>query len=135
MKNQTSVYIPADRNANHNRRGELVVRAPAQRGQLVADLHHGRPDVIEELNLDHRLHAAYGHADTAADDRRLGDRRIETARGAERDLQSLRRFEDATLAFHLGEIRLAAAIGHVLAEDDHTIVAAHLLVQREVDRI
>jgi hypothetical protein len=44
---------------------------------------HRRPDVVEELNLDHRLHAARGHADGAADDVGLGQRRIEDALGAE----------------------------------------------------
>ena len=43
--------------------------------------------------------------------------------------------EDAALAFHLGQVLLAAAIGHVLAEGYDQRVAAHLLMQRGVDQV
>ena len=55
------------------------VGAPAHDGHLVAELHHGGPDVIEELNFGHGLEAARGHADGAADDVRFRQRRIEHA--------------------------------------------------------
>src|SRR2546427_4143879 len=40
--------------------------APADEGQLVADLHEGGPDVVEELDLHHRLETADGHPDRAS---------------------------------------------------------------------
>ena len=133
--NRAAVQISADRHAHHQRRGEPVVRAPAQRRELVANLHHRGPDVIEKLDLDHRLHPARGHADRAPDDGGFGQRRVEAARGAEHDLQSLRRLEHAALAFDLLETGFAAAIGDVLAEHDDALVAAHLFMQREIDGV
>ena len=61
----------------------MPVGAPAQRGQFVANLHHRRPNVIEELDLRHGLQAAHRHANGAAHNARFGDRRIEAASGAE----------------------------------------------------
>ena len=68
--------------------------------ELVADLHHRRPDVVEELNLDHRLELARRHPDGAADDAGFGERRVEDAVVAERALQTVRELEDAALAGH-----------------------------------
>ncbi len=89
-----------------------------KRRQLVANLHHSGPDVIEELNFGHRLEAARRHADGASNDGGFGERAIEGALGAEFDLQPGGSFEDAALAFHLGQVGLSTAIGHVLAEHD-----------------
>ncbi len=72
--------IPANRNAHDDGRLESASGAPAQRGEFVAELHHGRPDVVEELNFGDRLQPANGHADRATDDGRFGERRIENAR-------------------------------------------------------
>ena len=47
----------------------------------------------------------------------------------------MRRLENAALALHLPEVLFAAAIGHVLAEDDDVRIAPHLLRQREVDLV
>ena len=60
--------IAADRDANHDGRLEMAGGAPANSGHLIAQLHHGRPDVIEKLNFGNRLQPANGHADRAADD-------------------------------------------------------------------
>ena len=79
---------------------EVVARAVAQHRHLVADLHHRRPDVVEELDLDDRLDAARRHADGAADDVGLGERRVEDAVAAVRALQAVRDLEDAALARH-----------------------------------
>ena len=127
--------IAADGHANHDRAGPLAVGAPAQDGELVVNLVHGRPDVIEELNFDDRLHAAHGVADGAADDVGLGQRRVEDALGAELGLQAGGELEDAALAFDLGERLFAAGVGHVFAEDDDARVAAHLVVQAGVDEV
>ncbi len=77
--NRATGKVAADRDADDQRRGESIVRAPANHRQFVAQLHHGGPDVIEELNFDHRLKSAGRHAGCAADDIGLGQRRIENA--------------------------------------------------------
>ena len=74
-----AAQIAADRHADDDRARERVVRAIPQHRQLVADLHHRRPDVVEELDLDDRLEAARRHADGAADDVGFGERRVEDA--------------------------------------------------------
>ena len=66
--------------------GEGSIGSPAQGRKLVADLHHRRPDVVEELDLDHRTEAARGHPDRAADDSGLGQRAVEDTTGAEATL-------------------------------------------------
>ncbi len=71
--NRSASEVSANRNANHARRGKAVVRAPANQRQLVAQLHHGGPDVVEELNFDYRLQSASGHAGGAAHDVRFRD--------------------------------------------------------------
>ena len=70
--NRAAGQVSADRDANHAGRRERIVRPPAHHRQLVAQLHHRRPDVVEELDLDHRLQPAHGHADRAPDDAGLG---------------------------------------------------------------
>ena len=115
--------------------GPGAVGAPAHERQLIADLVHGGPDVVEELNLDHRLHAADGVADGAAHDIGLGQRRVEDPLGAELGLQAGGELEDAALALDLGERLLAAGVGHVFAIDDDARVAAHLVVQAGVDQV
>src|ERR1039458_4673415 len=57
--------VSADRDANHDGAGESVVRAPADDAELVANLHHRGPDVVEELNLDDWLQ-------TRSEERRVG---------------------------------------------------------------
>src|SRR6266852_3246599 len=87
--------ISADGHADDRRRLELSRGAPAHHGELVADLHHGRPDVVEELNFRDGLQAARGHADGAADDAGFRQRRIENAGAAEAALQAGGSLEDA----------------------------------------
>ena len=79
MVNRPPVQIAADGDANYRRAGEGAVGAPAQRGHLVAKLHHGGPDVIEKLDLGYRLEAAHGHADGPAHDGGFGKRGVERA--------------------------------------------------------
>ena len=67
-----AVQVSADGHAQHHGAGESAVRAPADRGQFIADLHHRGPDVIEELHLRHRLQAARGHPNGAAGNGGLG---------------------------------------------------------------
>ena len=127
--------IAADGHANHGRRSPCAVGAPAHQRQFIANLVHGRPDVVEELNLDHRLHAAHRIADGAADDVGFGQRRVEDALRSEFGLQAGGELEDAALAFDLGERIFAAGIGHVFAVDDDARIAAHLVAQAGVDQV
>ena len=119
MVNGAAVQISADRDAHHQRSAESVMRAPAQRGKLSAQLHHGRPNIVEELDLDHRFHPALGQANGAADNARFRQRTVEAAVAAELDLQSCCGLKNSALAFHFRQVRFPAAIGHVLAEHDH----------------
>ena len=125
--------IAANRHADHHRARPVVARAVPHHRQLVANLHERRPDVVEELDLDHRLEAAQRHADRPADDVGLGKRRVEHARAAVEPLQPVRDLEDATLAGTERERLFAAGVRHVLAEDDDPRVAGHLVLQRGVD--
>src|SRR5580658_10835191 len=117
--NRTPGKISADGHSNYHRAREGIVLAPTYHRQLVANLHHRRPDVIEELNLHDGLQPACGHAGGAAHDRGLGQRRIEDAVRAKLVLQAERQFEDSAFAFDqlALQILFAAAIGHVFAED------------------
>ena len=121
--------IAADGRANDGGRGPGAVRAPAHQGQFIANLVHGRPDVIEELNLDHRLDAAQSVAHGPAYDVRFGERRIEDAIGAKLGLQARGELEDAALSLHFVERLHAAGVGHVFAVDHDALVAAHLVAQ------
>src|SRR5580700_2861933 len=116
---RTARQISTDRDTNHHRAGESIVGAPADRSELVADLHHRRPDVVEELNFDDGLQPARGHASGAADYSSLGERRIENAVIAEFVLQAEGKFEHPAFALDqlLPEVLFAAAIGDVFAED------------------
>ena len=133
--NGAAVEIPADGHADHHGRRESVIRAPTQAGELVADLHHRRPDVIEELDFDDGLQSAGGHAGSAADDGGFGDGSIEDALRSKDGLEALGGLEHAALAFDLLQALLVAAIGDVLAEQHDLVVAPHLLVQGEIDGV
>ena len=129
-----AAQISADGDADDDRRLEGVGRPVPQHRELVANLHHRRPDVVEELNLDDRLDAAHRHANRAPDDVRLGERRIEDAVVSERALEAVRGLEHAALARYLFDDVAVARIGDVLAEHDHQRIARHLVVQRAIDR-
>ena len=107
--------VTADRDPDDDRRAERPARAPARRRELVADLQHRGPDVVEELDLDDRLQPARGPSDRPADDARLGEGRIEDARGPELLLEAGRHLEDAALALAFVEDVFAARVGDVLA--------------------
>ena len=128
-----AAQVSADRHANDHRARKRVARPVPQHRHLVAQLHHRRPDVVEELNLDHRLQLANGHADAATDDGRLGERRVEDAILAVRALQAVRHLEDAALAGHDLQGLLPAGVRDVLAEDDDARIVRHLVFQRPVD--
>ncbi len=125
--------VAAARDAHDERALEAVRGAPAQVRHLVPELVHRRPDVVEELDLDHRLETSSRQAHRAADDVGFGEGRVVDARRAERALQAVGHLEDAALALDLVERTLARAVGDVLAEDDDRRVAAHLFMKGAVD--
>ena len=133
MVNGTAGEVAADGNANHRRAFEVSRRAPALRGHFIAQLHHGRPDVVEELNFRNRLQPSNGHADGAPHDRSFGDRRIEHAARAVLALQARSGLEDAALPFHVGQIFDAAAVRDIFSEDYDALVAGHFVEQRGRD--
>ena len=130
---RAAAQVAANRHADDDRAREGVVRAVPQHRHLVADLHHRRPDVVEELNLDDRLEPTRRQAYGATDDVGLGERGVVDAVVAELALQAVGHLEDATLAGHQ-RLRLRfTAIGDVLAEDQDARVARHLVSERAVD--
>ena len=98
---------------------------------------HRRPDVIEELNLHHRLQTAHRHPDRTAGNIRLSQRRVEATFAAELGLQSSRQFENSTLAFHLAlaERLVARRIGHIFAKHHNTFIPAHLIFETAVNQV
>ena len=129
--------VAANGHANDAGRGERVVRAPADQRQFAAQLHHGGPDVVKELDLDHRLQSALGHAGGAAHDVGFGDRRVEYPVRTELYLQAGGELEDAALALDqfLLEIFFAAAVGDIFSEDHDALIAAHLVAQGGIDQV
>src|SRR5689334_12896502 len=97
----TSGQISPDRRANHRRSLKVPRRAPASDDQFVANLHHGRPDVVEELHLSHRLQTANRHADRAACNGSFREWRIENAVGSEAALQAGGGLENSPFALDL----------------------------------
>src|SRR5262249_23494739 len=74
-----AAQVAADRHTDHHRARPMIPRAIPHHGHFVSELHHCRPDVIEELHFDHRLQATGGHADAPADDAGFGDGGVEDA--------------------------------------------------------
>ena len=133
--NSAAIQVAADGHAQDHGARESAVRAPANGGQLIADLHHRGPDVIEELYFRNGFQTARRHADGAAHDGGFSQRSIEGAAGAELHLQPGGDLEHSAFAFDVVEIFLARAIGHVLAEDQDVGIAPHLFAQSGVDQI
>jgi hypothetical protein len=95
----------------------------------------GGPDVVEELDLHHRLQAPERHADGAAHDVGLGQGRVEDAGPAELPLESRGHLEDAALPLHLLQELFAAHVRHVLPEDDDPRVPLHLVTHARVEEV
>src|SRR5207302_4462776 len=110
--------IAADGYANYQGGREGIGGAPADDRQLVAQLHHRRPYVIEKLDFDHGLKSARSHASSASYDIGLGQRGIKYAIRTEIALQAESQLEYAAFSFDkfLLEIFFSAAVGHIFAE-------------------
>ena len=96
---------------------------------------HGRPDVVEELNLNDWLHAARGVANGATDNIGFSQRRVEDALGTELVLKSRGELEDAAFSLDFRERLRTAGVCHVLAIDDDAGVTAHLVVEAGIDEV
>ena len=86
--------------------------------RLVDELLHGDRQEVLVHDLDDRAHALDRRADTAADDRHLGDRRVAHAAGTELVEQALR------------HRHRTAHLGDVLAHDEDALVLAKRLAER-----
>ena len=113
--------VSADGDAHHQRAPKGAVRSPPCGGRLAAQLLHGGPDVVEELDLGTGPQAADGLAHTAADDVGFRQRRVVAAGRAESTLQPAGDAEDPTLALYVVE-DVVIGVGHVLAEDPDALV-------------
>src|SRR5580698_5277634 len=127
--------IAANRHANHRRRSPCAIRAPAHQGKFVVNLVHRGPDVIEELYLDYRLHAAHRITHRPTNNVGLGQWRIEDSLGSEFSLQAGGQLEDAALALDLVQSGLAAGVGDVFAINHNAWIAAHLVMQASIDEV
>ena len=75
---------------------ELAARAVTKLGSLVADLIHGRKDVVGELHLRDRCASNCCHADSEADEALLVDRHVEHTLRTELVQQAHGATEDST---------------------------------------
>ena len=89
----------------------------------VDELVEAAGDEVRELHLADRPHPLDGGADGAADDRRLGQRRVHHAVGAELVDEAV------------GHLEGAAEDADVLAHHEDALVGAHLLAHRVGDRL
>ena len=94
--------VAADRHPDHGRASEAIIGPPAQHRQLVAQLHHGGPDVVEKLDLGDGFHATGSHADGPPDDAGFSDGCIKDAIGAELALKALGSLKNAAFALNFG---------------------------------
>ena len=133
--NRAASQISADRNAEHQRRRKLSVRSPAQRRQFVSELHHRRPDVIEELNFDTGFipTIAMPLARPTIDASAIGVlKHRELPNSACRPAVSLK---TPPLPLTSLQMTFPAAIGNVFAKHDNAVVPPHLFAQRQVDQV
>src|ERR687888_620203 len=107
--------VAADGDPHDHRAREGAVAPPADRRSFRAELLHGGPDVVEELDLRTRAQPAKRLADRAPDDARLGKGGVEAPRLPELALQTHRDPEHAALPGH-GVDRRGVGIRDVFSE-------------------
>ena len=111
------------RAADHERHRGLATQHVPDLRRLVHHLVHGHRDEIPDLDLDDGPHPGHRRAHAHADERRLGDGSIAHAVLAEAVTESL------------GDLEDPADQPHVLAHEEHALVARHLAVQGGVQRL
>ena len=135
MVQGAALQVAAVRHSHDGRGAERVARAPPQRGELVAELVVGGPDIVEELDLDDRFEPAGREPDRPAHDVGFGEWRVVDALAPELALQAPGDLEDPALPLHFLEVLLAAGVGHVFAEDDDARLARHLVLKACIEQI
>ena len=134
VPDRSTCQITADSDPDHERDCEPAFGSPSGRRRLGTDLHHRRPDVIEELNLGTGPKSSNRLTDPPANDVRLGQGSVVAPSDPELPLEPVGSAEDAALSFHDGDDVLTG-VSDVLAENADPLVRGHLLVQRALDRL
>ena len=112
---EAAVDSAAERRPDDDRDRPVAVGPVAGARRLADDLVEGGVDEVRELDLGDGDEAVQGGADGDADDGRLGQRGVQHARLAKAGVEAVGRPEHAAL------------LAHVLAHDEHPVVALHLL--------
>jgi hypothetical protein len=103
----------ADRHPDDGRHAALAAEHEAVLRRLVDDLVHRAQREVDHPHLDHRLEPGQRHAHRGADDRGLGDRRVDHALRAE------------ALGLQPAVLAEDAAAAEVLAQRHHARVGLH----------
>ena len=126
------VAAAAGGHADDDRAGALAAEHVAELGDLVDDLVEAHRRQVGEHDLCDGAHAAERGARRGADDRRLGDRRVDDALAAVLAVQALR---DAEHAADLDRLSVLLEAADILADEEHPRVPLELVVQGLVQRI
>ncbi len=110
---RTAAHIPAAGPAHHQRGRKAS--AVARGRDIIREHVVGAGDEVDELHLRHGAQSHMRGARSRSDDRRLGDWRVDDARRAE------------PLAEPVRDLEGAAVQADIFAEDEHAVVALHLL--------
>jgi hypothetical protein len=90
-------------------------------GRLVAELIHDQEDEVAEHQVDHRTGTGHRRADGNAHEAGFGNRRIDNPRRSEFLDKAGKNLEGGS------------SLGHVLADDEHGLVAAHFFGEGLID--
>src|SRR5579871_1639421 len=116
--------VATDGNANDHRRKEVIVGAISDGGKLIANLHHGRPDIITKLNLNDGTKAPQGIPDGYTHDACFSQRSIEAATFAKLRSEPSGRCKHAALA-----------MSNILTKNQDVIVVLKAFSQSSIDGI
>ena len=118
---------------DHRHIGATTEHVP-ELGDLVEDLVEANADEVDEHQLGHRPQAREGCATGHADDGGFGDRGVDDTAATKLRGKTGGDAEGAAGGF-LDTTAATEAAYHVLADNDHAVVAAHLQLQGFVDCI
>ncbi|CDN43440.1 hypothetical protein BN871_CZ_00110 [Paenibacillus sp. P22] len=113
----------ADRRADDERAGPVVVRAVTDFGRLADDLVRRREHEVRILHFRDRLHAVHGRSDRDSGDRRFRQRSVHDAGLAELLLKAFGRRENAALD------------AYILTEHEYIRIALHFFFHGKPDRL
>ena len=119
--------------ADHQRGHRLAAEHVAELGRLVEDLVEADPHEVDEHQFDDRAEPGGRGARRGADERDLGEMRVEHAVGSELRAEALGDAHRAAPGVLVA--RGTGAARDVLAHHDDARVALHLLAHRFVDRL